>query len=55
VATIFRESRVSREYRQLAALLPAGHDSRLRAARRRLGSLLATPTIRAKEKRWLAS
>jgi D-amino peptidase len=55
VATIFRESRVSREYRQLAALLPAGQDSRLRAARRRLGSLVATPAIRAKEKRWLAS
>jgi D-amino peptidase len=55
VATIFRESQVSREYRQLAALLPAGHDSRLRAIRRRLGSLLATPAIRAKEKRWLAS
>jgi D-amino peptidase len=55
VATIFRESAVSREYRQLAALLPAGHDSRLRALQRRLGSLLATPAIRVKEKRWLAS
>jgi D-amino peptidase len=55
VATVFRESKVSREYRQLAALLPAGHDSRLRALQRRLGSLLATPTIRAKERRWLAS
>jgi hypothetical protein len=55
VAKVFRESKVSREYRQLAALLPAGHDSRLRAARRRLGSLLATPTIRSKERRWLAS
>jgi D-amino peptidase len=55
VATVFRESQVSREYRQLAALLPSGHDSRLRAIRRRLGSLLATPTIRSKEKRWLAS
>src|SRR3954451_12200824 len=55
VATIFRESRVSREYRQLAALLPAGDRSRLQAMRRRLGSLLATPAIRAKEKRWLAS
>jgi D-amino peptidase len=55
VAKIFRESRVSREYRQLAALLPAGHDSRLLAARRRLGSLLVTPAIRAKERRWLAS
>jgi D-amino peptidase len=55
VATIFRESQVSREYRQLAALLPSGHDSRLKAIRRRLGSLLATPAIRSKEKRWLAS
>ncbi len=54
-AAIFRESRVAREYRQLAALLPAGHDSRLKAARRRIGSLVATPTIRSKEKRWLAS
>jgi D-amino peptidase len=55
VATVFRESRVSREYRQLAALLPAAHDSRAKAVRRRLGSMLATPTIRSKEKRWLAS
>jgi D-aminopeptidase len=55
VATVFRESKVSREYRQLAALLPAGHDSRAKAIRRRLGSMLATPTIRSKEKRWLAS
>jgi D-aminopeptidase len=55
VATIFRESKVSREYRQLAALLPAGNESRAKAIRRRLGALLATPTIRAKEKRWLAS
>jgi D-amino peptidase len=55
VATIFRESKVSREYRQLAALLPAGHDSWLRATQRRLGSLLATPAIRSKERRWLAS
>jgi D-amino peptidase len=54
-AGIFRESKVAREYRQLAALLPAGHDSRLKAARRRVGSLVATPAIRAKEKRWLAS
>jgi D-amino peptidase len=55
VATIFRESRVSREYRQLAKLLPAGHDSRVRAVQRRLGSLLATPAIRSKERRWLRS
>jgi D-aminopeptidase len=54
IATVFRTSQVSREYRQLAKLLPAGHDSRLRAAQRRLGSLLATPVMRAKERRWLA-
>lgn len=53
IATVFRTSQVSREYRQLAKLLPAGHDSRLRAAQRRLGSLLATPVMRAKERRWL--
>ncbi len=53
IATVFRASQVSREYRQLAWLLPAGHDSRTKALRRRLGSLLATPTIRAKERRWL--
>ena len=55
VAEIFRESRVSREYRQLAKLLPAGHDSRLRAVQRRLGSIVSTPVIRSKERRWLAS
>jgi D-amino peptidase len=55
IATVFRSSRVSREYRQLAKLLPAGHDSRLRAAQRRLGSLLATPVMRSKERRWLAA
>jgi D-aminopeptidase len=54
IATVFRTSQVSREYRQLAKLLPAGHDSRARAVRRRLGSLLATPVMRAKERRWLA-
>ena len=54
IATVFRSSQVSREYRQLAKLLPAGHDSRGRAVRRRLGSLLATPVMRAKERRWLA-
>ncbi|MGH2974299.1 MAG: M55 family metallopeptidase [Solirubrobacterales bacterium] len=53
IATVFRTSQVSREYRQLAKLLPAGNDSRLRAAQRRLGSLLATPVMRAKERRWL--
>lgn len=55
IATAFRTSRVSREYRQLAKLFPAGHDSRLRAAQRRLGGLVATPTMRSKERRWLAS
>jgi D-aminopeptidase len=54
VATVFRTSQVSREYRQLAKLLPAGHDSKLRAAQRRFGSLLATPVMRSKERNWLA-
>jgi D-amino peptidase len=55
IATVFRGSHVSREYRQLAKLLPAGHNSRARALQRRLGSLLATPTMRARERQWLAS
>ncbi|MGB2712171.1 MAG: M55 family metallopeptidase [Conexibacter sp.] len=55
IATVFRTSRVSREYRQLAKLLPAGHDSRARALQRRVGSVLATPVMRSKERRWLAS
>jgi D-aminopeptidase len=55
IATVFRTSQVSREYRQLAKLLPSGHASRLRALQRRLGSVLATPVMRAKERRWLAS
>ncbi len=55
IATVFRTSQVSREYRQLAKLLPAGHDSRLRAMQRRLGSLVATPVMRLKERHWLAS
>ena len=55
IATIFRTSQVSREYRQLAKLLPAGHDSRARRIQRRLGSILATPVMRSKERRWLAS
>jgi D-aminopeptidase len=54
IATVFRSSQVSREYRQLSKLLPAGHDSRLRAAQRRAGSLIATPVMRSKERRWLA-
>jgi len=55
IATVLRSSQVSREYRQLAKLLPASHDSRLRGAQRRLGSLVATPVMRSKERRWLAN
>lgn len=55
LATVFRTSKVSREYRQLAKLLPAGHDSRARKVQRRLGSILATPVMRSKERKWLAS
>ena len=55
VANVFRTSQVSKEYRQLAKLLPSDHDSRLRALQRRAGSLLATPTIRSKERAWLAA
>jgi D-aminopeptidase len=54
IATVFRTSQVSREYRQLAKLLPAADDSRLRALRRRLGSVIATPVMRSKERKWLA-
>jgi len=54
VANAFRTSHVSKEYRQLAKLLPSGHDSRLRSFQRRAGSLLATPTMRAKERDWLS-
>jgi D-amino peptidase len=55
IATVFRTSQVSREYRQLAKLLPPDHDSRPRAFQRRAGSLLATPTMRSKERDWLAA
>jgi D-amino peptidase len=55
IATTFRTSQVSREYRQLTKLLPSGHASRLRGLQRRLGSVVATPVMRAKERRWLAS
>jgi len=55
IATVFRSSAVSKEYRQLAQLLPSGHDSALRRVHRRLGSLLATPVMRSKERRWLAA
>jgi D-aminopeptidase len=54
IATVFRTSHVSREYRQLAKLLPSGHDSRARAVQRRLGSLVATPVMRSKERHWPA-
>jgi D-aminopeptidase len=53
IAEVFRTSQVSREYRQLARLLPADDGSRLRAARRRAGSLLARPVMAAKERQWL--
>lgn len=52
IATVFRDSQVSREYRQLAKLLPPD-SSRLRSLQRRLGSLLATPVMRSKERHWL--
>ena len=55
IATTFRSSQVSREYRQLAKLLPAAEGSRARGLQRRIGSLLATPVMLAKERRWLAS
>ena len=55
IAMSFRSSQVSREYRQLAKLLPAAERSRLRFLHRRAGSLLATPVMRAKERRWLAA
>jgi len=54
IATVFRTSQVSREYRQLAKLLPADSSS-LRSTQRRLGSLLATPVMRSKERAWLAA
>ena len=55
IAGAFRTSQVSKEYRQLAKLLPSEHGSRLRALQRRAGSLLATPVMLAKERQWLAS
>jgi D-amino peptidase len=53
IADVFRGSTVSREYRQLAKLLPSGHASWARSAQRRLGSLIATPVMRSKERHWL--
>lgn len=55
VATAFRDGQVSKEYRQLAMLLPSEHNSRLRALHRRAGSLLAMPVMRSKERAWLGS
>lgn len=55
VAEVFRTSGAAREYRQLAQLFPAGDRSPLQRLHRRLGGALATPTMRAKERRWLAS
>ena len=50
IANVFRSSQVSREYRQLAKLRRPRVGSE-----RRLGSLLATPVMLAKERRWLAA
>jgi len=55
VAAAFRAGEPSREYRQLAQLFPAGDRSRLQRLHRRLGGALATPTMLAKERRWLAA
>jgi D-aminopeptidase len=54
VAEVFRTSQVSKEYRQLAKLLPPA-DSRLRTFQRRAGGTLATPVMRSKERQWLAA
>lgn len=55
IATVFRAPQVSKEYRQLAKLLPSDHASRLRSIQRQAGSLLATPVMRGKERDWLAA
>jgi D-aminopeptidase len=55
VAEVFRTSQVSKEYRQLAKLLPPDDDSRRRSLQRRAGSLLATPVMRSKERQWLTA
>ena len=55
IATVFRAPQVSREYRQLAKLLPSDHNSRLRSFQRYAGSLLATPVMRSKERSWLGA
>ncbi|HEU4737931.1 MAG TPA: M55 family metallopeptidase [Solirubrobacterales bacterium] len=54
IATVFRAPAVSREYRQLAKLLPPD-SSPLRSLQRHAGSLLATPVMRGKERDWLAA
>jgi D-aminopeptidase len=55
IATVFRAPAVSREYRQLAKLLPSDHASRLRSLQRHAGSLLATPVMRSRERAWLSA
>ena len=55
IATVFRAPQVSKEYRQLAKLLPSDHASSLRSIQRHAGSLLATPVMRSKERAWLAA
>ena len=55
LAAVFRESQVSREYRQLAKLFPSDSGPALQRVRRRLGAAVATPVMRAKERRWLAA
>lgn len=52
IATVFRAPQVSKEYRQLAKLLPPD-SSPLRSLQRQAGSLLATPVMRSKERAWL--
>ncbi|HEX6206489.1 MAG TPA: M55 family metallopeptidase [Solirubrobacterales bacterium] len=54
IATVFRAPQVSKEYRQLAKLLPPDSSS-LRTLQRRAGSLLATPVMRGKERAWIAA
>jgi len=52
IASVFRAPQVSKEYRQLAKLLPPD-SSPLRSLQRHAGSLLATPVMRGKERDWL--
>jgi D-aminopeptidase len=54
VADAFRDGQVSREYRQLAKLLPPD-GSPLRVLQRHAAGLLATPVMRSKERHWLRS